>query len=114
MLGIKANKRLDMMKGLKYKLDRKSGDKLYVIYPATVWLWWHSLCWHLSCWPNYFEQNNYRGNNRIITGATTRSDVQLLYEETAWSRLNEQRKAHVLNMVYKIMNNLTPSYLYKS
>ena len=48
---------------------------------------------------------------RITTGATARSDIELLYEDTSWPKLSERRKGHVLILFYKIAHNLTPQYL---
>ena len=34
-----------------------------------------------------------------------------LLNEVAWVKLKERRTYHKLNMIYKILNNLAPSYL---
>ena len=48
---------------------------------------------------------------RIVTGAPARSSISALYNETGWLSLSKRREIHVLKMMFKVANNLCPSYL---
>ena len=48
---------------------------------------------------------------RIITGATARSCLENLYEETGWERLQDRRRRAKLNLFYKIITKESPNYL---
>ena len=48
---------------------------------------------------------------RIVTGATEKSNIALLYEDLNWSPLDVRRKTHCLTLMYKILNGQTPDYL---
>jgi hypothetical protein len=48
---------------------------------------------------------------RIITGATARSHINVLYEELDWHKLATRRLMHKLKWFYKIINNMSPQYL---
>lgn len=48
---------------------------------------------------------------RIVTGATGRSNIQLLNQETSWPTMAKRRELHVLCMFYKILNEAAPLYL---
>ena len=46
-----------------------------------------------------------------ITGCWRGTNRQKLYEELGWEILSERRWSHRLFQFFKIINNLTPSYL---
>ena len=48
---------------------------------------------------------------KIITGAMNGTGRQRLLEELAWERLKTRRLVHKLVLFFKIVNDLTPSYL---
>ena len=45
------------------------------------------------------------------TGAISRSDTDKLFFEVGWPKLADRRRSFRLNLLYKIINNLTPAYL---
>ena len=49
---------------------------------------------------------------RLITGATAKSNIAKLYEDTRWQPLKTRRDQNMLIMLYKIKNNLAPNYLF--
>lgn len=49
---------------------------------------------------------------RIITGLKRTSSRQNLYNELKWETLSDRRKKHKVTLMYKILNNYTPKYLY--
>ena len=46
------------------------------------------------------------------TGAITRSETDKLFFDVGWPKLVDRRKSFRINLLYKIMNNLTPDYLF--
>ena len=50
---------------------------------------------------------------RLVTGATAKSNIVKLYEDTAWQSLKDRRDNNMLIMLFKIKNNLAPNYLYE-
>ena len=48
---------------------------------------------------------------RVVSGATERSNIALLYDELSWPTLDSRQCNHCLSLQYKIMNDLTPDYL---
>ena len=49
---------------------------------------------------------------RIVTGLPIFASKRALYYETGWETLAERRKIRKLCLMYKIVNNDTPTYLY--
>ena len=49
---------------------------------------------------------------KLVTGALKGTHRDSLLKETAWITLKERRNDHKLIMMYKIVNNLVPTYLY--
>jgi hypothetical protein len=49
----------------------------------------------------------------IITGLRCNSSRQKLYHELEWETLENRRNKHKLILCYKILNGLTPAYLYE-
>ncbi len=48
---------------------------------------------------------------RIVTGATKLCNIDKLYNELKWEKLETRRKNHKLVTFYKMSNNLSPQYL---
>ena len=48
---------------------------------------------------------------RLVTGATARSNIALLYRDTGFMSVSERRDHAMLNMMYKIKSGLAPDYL---
>ena len=48
---------------------------------------------------------------RIVTGATEKSNINLLYEDLGWSHLDARRQHHCLALMYKVVHGLAPTYL---
>ena len=48
---------------------------------------------------------------RLITGATSNSNIMRLFQETSWQPLRKRSENTILIMFYKIVNNLGPTYL---
>ena len=48
---------------------------------------------------------------RLVTGATARSNIALLFTDTAWDSFATRRDIAMYKMMYKIKNRMVPDYL---
>ena len=107
----KALRKLDLMRGLKFKLDRKSLETVYISFIRPCIEYGDVL------WAGTYDSDLCKVDSiqveamRIVTGATARSNINNLYEETGWPTLSERRLFHVHKLMYKMVNELAPSYL---
>ena len=99
------------MRRLKYKLDRKSLESIYISfirplleYGDTIW----DNCTQYEKYELYKIQNEAA---RIATGATKLVSLTNLYKEIGWESLSKRRSNHKLTLLYKMINHLTPIYL---
>jgi hypothetical protein len=109
----KAKKRLAVMKGLKFKLDRRSLETMYLAFVRPV-LEYGDALWdspHLN--DHSLDELDTIQNNaaRVVTGATARCTIASLESELHWKPLKDRRKEHRLALFYKIKNNLAPKYM---
>jgi hypothetical protein len=107
----KASKRLNLLKGLKFKINRNTLGKLYksLIRPLMEYadVVWDSCCENVS---DLLESVQYEFA-RVVTGAMKGTGHQRLLEELAWESLKTRRSVQKLVLFFKIVNNLTPSFL---
>ena len=106
----KCSRRLGILKTLKYKLKRKALETIFTLYIGPI-LEYVDIIW--SGAPQHLSKLDYITNEvmRIVTGAPARSSISALYNETGWISLSKRREIHVLQMMFKVANNLCPSYL---
>ena len=107
----KHKKRLNLLKGLKFKIDRAALINLYkaLIRPVLEYadvLW--DNCTLREC--DLIESIQYE-SARVITGAMKGTSRSRLLDELAWEDMKTRRSIHKLVLYYKIVNNLTPKYL---
>ena len=110
-IAIAANRSLDIFNALKYKLDRRSLEKLYFSYVRPK-LEYACIVWD-NC-PIYLADlldNVQIRAAKIISGAIARTSHALIYKELGWETLGERRKRQRLATMFRIINNQTPSYL---
>jgi hypothetical protein len=106
----KANRRLGILRSLKYKLDRLSLEKIYLAYIRPL-LEYGDVIWDSPLDVLQPLENIQRNAARIVTGATAKSRTQGLYKETGWEPLEERRAFHRLSLMYRIVNGQAPNYL---
>lgn len=100
-----------MLKPMKFKLARKT---LEVLYKSVVrsCLEYADVVWNGSCNADRDLLENLQFEAaRLVTGALKGTYRVNLLKETAWRTLKERRVDHKLFMMYKIVNDLVPSYL---
>ena len=105
---IKTSQRLNMLKSLKYKLNRKALETIYKSFILPC------LDYGDILYFNTFQTELDRLDRihmdamRVVCGATARSSVTALYRETGWRPLKIRRHLHVITMMYKIVKGLVP------
>jgi hypothetical protein len=106
----KAVRRLGILRSLKYKLNKRSLEKIYkgLIRPILEYgdIVWHNSGHTLDC-----LEKVQMNAARIVTGATAKSSSEGLYNETSWEPLADRRAFHRLVEFYKILNDKAPTYL---
>lgn len=107
----KASKKLNLLKGLKFKLSRETLSKLYksLIRPAMEYadVLWDGCSESES---DLIEFVQYQ-SAKVVTGAMKGTSKTRLSEELAWEDMKTRRSMHKLVLYFKIVNNLTPNYL---
>ncbi|MCG8078294.1 MAG: hypothetical protein JAY75_18895, partial [Candidatus Thiodiazotropha taylori] len=107
----KAWTRINIMRKLKFDLDRKSLETIYLSFIRPV------LEYADVIWDNCSHQEKQELEKiqleaaRIATGTTKLVSVEKLYDEVCWENLESRRHKHKLVLFYKMYNNLTPLYL---
>jgi hypothetical protein len=109
----KACKKLNILRPLKFLLDKKTLELLYFTYVRSQ-LEYGDIVWD-NC--NLHDRSLdiletvQVSAARLVTGAIARSSVTKLYRELNWAPLAKRRENHRLVQFYKIWNNLAPEYL---
>ncbi|MCG7868583.1 MAG: endonuclease/exonuclease/phosphatase family protein [Candidatus Thiodiazotropha taylori] len=103
--------RVNIMRRLKFKLDRKSLEVIYTAFIRPL-LEYSDVIWD-NC--TEYEKNDLdkiqNEAARIATGATKLVSLNALSKEICWESLEQRRKNHRLTLFYKMFYNLTPLYL---
>ncbi len=107
----KAWQRINIMRKLKFRLDRKSLQSIYIAFIRPV-LEYADVVWD-NCTGYELEdiEKIQIEAARIVTGTTKLVSFDALYTETGWDTLANRRHKHKLIMMYKMQNDLCPTYL---
>ena len=107
----KAWARINVMRKLKFKLDRKSLQTIYFSFTRPL-IEYADVEWN-NC--TQYEVNELEKIQneaaRIVTGATKLVSINSLLTEIGWETLATRRKQHKLTLFYKMQNDLLPEYL---
>ena len=107
----KAYKRINLMRKLKFKLNRKVLTTIYLTFirPTLEYadIVWQNIPLYLQ---DELEQIQLEAA-RIITGAIKLTSRELLYKETGLVTLSERRRHHRLILFHKMVNKRAPQYL---
>ena len=107
----KAATRLNIIRMLKYDLDRKSLQKFYTSFIRPT-LEYGNIIWD-NCkkqQANLLESNQLDAA-RIITGLRKGTSHVILYKKLGFCPLSERRKNAKLIKFFKILNNEAPPYI---
>ena len=107
----KAWNRINVMRKLKFKLDRRSLQTIYFSFIRPL-LEYADVVWN-NCAQNESNELEKIQNEaaRIVTGATKLVSINSLLLETGWETLFSRRNKHKLTFFYKMQNDLSPDYL---
>ena len=107
----KAWTRINIMRKLKFKLDRKSLEKIYLTFIRPL-LEYGDVLWDNCSQYEKDELNKIQNEAaRIATGATKLVSLFALSNEVKWESLDDRRRKHKLTLFYKMKSNLCPEYL---
>ena len=103
--------RINIMRKLKFKLDRKSLETIYIAFIRPI-LEYADVIWD-NCADYEKEQLEKIQNEaaRIATGTTKLVSIENLYKEICWDKLQKRRNDHKLSLFYKMYNHIAPEYL---
>ena len=106
-----AGKCVDVLNALKYKLDCKTLEKLYLSFVRSK-LEYGNIIWD-NCTQDQIDmlENVQLRAAKIVSGAIRRTHTELLYKELGWETLQERRAKQRLTTMFKIFNNNAPTYL---
>ena len=109
----KACSRLLLLGQVKHLLDRYSLIRIYFAFIRPV-LEYGDVVWG-NCTKKESDllESVQIEAGRIITGLRCNSSRQKLYHELGWRTLENRWNKHKLIIFYKILNGLTPAYLYE-
>ena len=107
----KAWTRINVMRKLKYELDRQSLETIYLTFIRPV-LEYANVAWDNCTHYEKVELEKIQNEAaRIVTGTTKLVSIHALYEEIGWDTLDSRRRKHKLTLFYKMYTNQTPPYL---
>ena len=107
----KAWKRVNVMRRLKYCLDRSTLQVIYFSFIRPV-LEYGDVIWDNV--PQYQKEELDKVQNeaaRIVTGCSKLVSLANLQKESGWESLLERRRKHKLILFFKMVNGLVPNYL---
>ena len=111
-IATKASKQINIMKSLQHRLDRETLEIIYFSFIRPI-LEYGSVVWDgCAQTDEKLLEDLQLTAARIVTGAMRTTPSAKLYEETGWETLSRRRELSKLTMMFKIVNRLTPSYLY--
>ena len=107
----KAWTRLNLLRSLKFRINRKSLEKVYISFIRPL------IEYSDSVWDNVSSESKkaleavHNEAARIITGATKLCSIEKMLADLGWESLQTRRRKHKLVTFYKIINGLAPAYL---
>jgi hypothetical protein len=107
----KAWQRINILRTLKFKLDRHSLETIYISFIRPLLEYGDIIfdnCSHTE--KEELEKINYEAA-RIVTGATKLVSIEKLFIEVGWEHLSKRRLKHKLITFYKMLHGLAPQYL---
>ena len=103
--------RINLLKALKFRVLRKSLEKIYFAYIRPL------LEYSDTVWDNCSSESRKRLDSvhvdaaRIVTEATKLCSIDKLFIELGWESLQTRRNKHKLVTFYKIMHGIALNYL---
>ena len=108
----RVSKRLGLLYKFKNYLNRFTLSKLYLCWIRPI-IEYCSVCYdNLTLNDSNRLDRLQRRAAIMCTGALTRTETTKLFADLGWSPLSDRRKCSKLTLMYKIINRLTPDYLF--
>jgi len=108
---IKANKRLDILNSLSFKLSRLSLNILYTSYVRSI-LEYSDVLFCNSTQENFDKLDSIQKRaGRIVSGAIRGTSSDTLYSELSWQSLKSRREKHMILLYSDIIHGRAPQYL---
>ena len=107
----KAWTRINIMKRLKFQLDRKSLEIIYISFVRPI------IEYADAIWDNCTQYEKTELDKiqheaaRIVTGCTKLVSINQLSTESGWESLESRRHKHKLILFFKMVSNCVPEYL---
>ena len=107
----KCTRQIDILRGLKYKLDRKTLETIYVAF-IRPHMEYANIVW-TNCTNEQLNsiENLQLSAIRVITGGIGGTSHNTLYQECRWETTFSRREKKQLNVYYKMVNHETAQYL---
>ena len=100
---------LNVMRKLKFRLDRKSLETIYIAFIRPL-LEYGDVIWDNRTQYEKLELDKIQNEAaRIVTDATKLVSINALYNEIQWDTLEKRRRDHELTLFYKMQCNITPN-----
>ncbi|MCG8113671.1 MAG: reverse transcriptase domain-containing protein [Candidatus Thiodiazotropha taylori] len=107
----KACVRLNLLRVLKFRVSRKSLEKMYSAFVRPL-LEYSDIVWdNCSSESKKILDAIHVEAARIVTGGTKLCSIDKLFSELGWDSLQSRRNKHKLIALYKILHGLAPNYL---
>ena len=107
----KAWGRNNVMRKLKFKLDRKSLETIYTAFIRPLLEYGNVLWDNCSQYEKQELEKIQFEAARIATGTTKLISITALHKEVGWESLERRRQTHRLTLFFKMFSHLTPLYL---
>ena len=107
----KAWNRINIMRKLKFQLDRKSLEIIYTSFIRPILEYGNEIWDNCTQYEKEDLEKIQKEAARIATGTTKLISAENLYNEIGWDTLESRRNKQKLTLFYKMVNNLTPTYL---
>ena len=107
----KAWNRIKVMRKLKFQLDRKSLEIIYTSFIRPILEYCNEIWDNCADYEKEDLENIQKEAARIATGTTKLVSIENLNSEIGWETLEVRRNKQKLTLFYKMVHNLTPSYL---
>ena len=99
------------MRKLKFQLDRKSLEIIYTSFIRPILEYCNEIWDNCADYEKEDLENIQKEAARIATGTTKLVSIENLNSEIGWETLEVRRNKQKLTLFYKMVHNLTPSYL---
>ena len=107
----KAWARVNTMRKLKFKLDRKSLEIIYTTFIRPILEYGNTIWGNCANYEKEELEKIQHEAARIATGTTRLVSLHNLYNEIKWESLQKRRDDHKATLFFKMKNNLVLHYL---